>query len=138
MRGLGRRRWKRESGYHRQGRVENTFFRFKAIIGSRLRSRCPSAQETEAVLACNVLTQPHGRVGAIGFVSHRGIEEDRGCDRLGCCRSMQQRPVMDDASRASTAFTLGEITAAEAYRAAENGRAAMAELRRARAARKSR
>ena len=26
---LGRRRWKQVSGYHRQGRVENTFFRYK-------------------------------------------------------------------------------------------------------------
>ena len=30
---LGRRRWKKVSGYHRQGRVENTFFRYKSIIG---------------------------------------------------------------------------------------------------------
>jgi hypothetical protein len=26
---VGRRKWKKESGYHRQGRVENTFFRYK-------------------------------------------------------------------------------------------------------------
>ena len=26
---MGRREWKKESGYHRQGRVENTFFRYK-------------------------------------------------------------------------------------------------------------
>ena len=30
---LGRRRWKKVSGYHRQGRVENAFFRYKSIIG---------------------------------------------------------------------------------------------------------
>ena len=30
---LGRRRWKKVSGYHRQGRVENTFFRYTSIIG---------------------------------------------------------------------------------------------------------
>ena len=54
---LGRREWKRASGYHRQGRVENTFFRYKTIIGPRLRSRCPGAQRTEAVLACNVLNR---------------------------------------------------------------------------------
>jgi hypothetical protein len=36
---FGRRQWKKESGYHRQGRVENTFFRFKTIIGDRSRCR---------------------------------------------------------------------------------------------------
>ena len=59
---VGRRQWKKESGYHRQGRVENTFFRYKSIIGGRLRARHPNAQETEAVLACNVLN----RMFAIG------------------------------------------------------------------------
>ena len=33
---LGRRQWKKASGYHRQGRVENTFFRYKSIIGDSL------------------------------------------------------------------------------------------------------
>ena len=47
----------KESGYHRQGRVENTFFRFKTIIGGRLRARLRGAQETEAVLACNALNR---------------------------------------------------------------------------------
>ena len=50
---VGRRRWERESGYHRQGRVENTFFRFKSIVGGRLRARHAGAQATEALLACN-------------------------------------------------------------------------------------
>ena len=36
---LGRRRWKQVSGYHRQGRVENTFFRYTSIIGDGLRAR---------------------------------------------------------------------------------------------------
>ena len=31
---VGRRQWKKESGYHRQARAENTFFRYKTIIGS--------------------------------------------------------------------------------------------------------
>ena len=35
---LGRRRWKKTSGYHRQSRVENTFFRYKSIIGDGLRA----------------------------------------------------------------------------------------------------
>ncbi len=30
---VGRRQWKKESGYHQQARVENTFFRYKTIVG---------------------------------------------------------------------------------------------------------
>ena len=41
---LGRRQWKRASGYHRQGRVENAFFRYKSIIGYGLRARSPAGQ----------------------------------------------------------------------------------------------
>ena len=54
---VGRRRWKKESGYHRQGHVENTFFRLKSIVGGRLRARHADAQATEALLACNVLNR---------------------------------------------------------------------------------
>ena len=54
---VGRRRWKQESGYHRQARVENTFFRYKSIIGDRLRARHSKAQEAEAVIACNILNR---------------------------------------------------------------------------------
>ena len=35
VREIGRRRWKKESGYHRQARVENLFLRYKSIIGDR-------------------------------------------------------------------------------------------------------
>ena len=44
---LGRRRWKKVSGYHRQGRVENTFFRYKSIIGDGLRARSPAGMTGE-------------------------------------------------------------------------------------------
>ncbi len=54
---VGRRRWKKESGYHRQARVENAFFRYKSIIGEGLRARSPAGQGTEAVLACHILNQ---------------------------------------------------------------------------------
>ena len=54
---VGRRQWKKESGYHRQGRVENTFFRFKTIIGDRMRARGPDAQKVEARIACNMLNR---------------------------------------------------------------------------------
>jgi hypothetical protein len=35
IREVGRRQWKKESGYHGQGTVENAFFRYKSIIGDR-------------------------------------------------------------------------------------------------------
>ena len=55
IREVGRRRWKKESGYHRQGTVENAFFRYKSIIGDRLRARNSKAQEAETLIACNIL-----------------------------------------------------------------------------------
>jgi hypothetical protein len=57
VRAIGQRRWKKASGYHRQARVENVFFRYKSIIGDGLRARSPAGQGTEAVLACNLLNQ---------------------------------------------------------------------------------
>ena len=65
---LGRRRWKQVSGYHRQGRVENTFFRDTSIIGDGLRARSPAGQGREAVLGCEILN----RMTALGRpVSYR-------------------------------------------------------------------
>ena len=65
---LGRRRWKKASGYHRQGRVENTFFRYKSIIGDGLRARSPAGQGSEVVLGCEILN----RMTALGRpVSYR-------------------------------------------------------------------
>jgi hypothetical protein len=52
---LGRRHWKKASGYHRQARVENAFFRYKSSVGDGLRARSGGAQEVEARLACRVL-----------------------------------------------------------------------------------
>ena len=54
---IGRRRWKKESGYHRQARVENVFFRYKSIIDHRLRARHPKSQEAEALIGCNILNR---------------------------------------------------------------------------------
>ena len=53
----GRRRWKQTSGYHRQARVENAFFRYKSIIGGSLRSRSTAGQESEVVLGCEILNR---------------------------------------------------------------------------------
>ena len=57
---VGRRRWKKESGYHQQARVENTFFRYKSIFGEKLRARHPLSQEAEATIACNILNRMTG------------------------------------------------------------------------------
>ncbi len=65
-----RRRWKKESGYHRQARVENAFFRYKTIIGDRLHARTTSAQATEAVLACSILN----RMTALGRPASFALE----------------------------------------------------------------
>ena len=54
---LGRRRWKQVSWYHRQGRVENAFFRYKSIIGDGLRARSPARQGSEVVLGCEILNR---------------------------------------------------------------------------------
>ena len=57
MKKIGRCRWKKEAGYHRQARVENAVFRYKSIIGDRLRARSPGGRVTEAVIACSILNQ---------------------------------------------------------------------------------
>ncbi len=55
VKSIGRRRWKETSRYHQQARVENTFFRYKSIIGDGLRARTPGGRTVEALLACNIL-----------------------------------------------------------------------------------
>jgi hypothetical protein len=57
IRKVGRRKWKKESGYHRQSRAENTFMRYKLMLGDRLRARDAVAQSVEARLACNILNR---------------------------------------------------------------------------------
>lgn len=57
---VGRRQWKKESEYHQQARAENTFFRYKTIVGPRLRARHRESQRTEAITACNLLNRMTG------------------------------------------------------------------------------
>jgi hypothetical protein len=54
---LGRKEWKKRSGYHRQGTVENAFFRYKSMLGDRLHARGLAAQKAEVTIACNVLNR---------------------------------------------------------------------------------
>jgi len=57
VREVGRRQWKKEAGYHRQGRAENAFFRYKSSFGDRMRARGADAQCTEARIACAALNR---------------------------------------------------------------------------------
>ena len=92
---LGRRRWKKVSGSHRQSRVENTFFRDTSIIGDGLRARSPAGQGSEAVLGCEILN----RMTALGRpVSYR-------IGRRGSCRWASCGPVTIRATTPLKALT---------------------------------
>lgn len=49
---LGRKRWKRESTYHRRSLVETAFFRLKTLFSDRLRGKRMDTQAAEANLGC--------------------------------------------------------------------------------------
>lgn len=54
---IGRSDWRRRSGYYLQSHVENAYYRFKRIIGGRLRSKNDKAQEREALISCAILNR---------------------------------------------------------------------------------
>ena len=53
----GRMGWQRRSGYNRRSLAETGVYRYKNIIGRRLRARTLSNQRTEAKIGCNVLNR---------------------------------------------------------------------------------
>jgi hypothetical protein len=53
----GRINWQRGSGYGRRSLVETAMYRYKTIIGRRLRARTLPNQQTEAKVGCNVLNR---------------------------------------------------------------------------------
>jgi hypothetical protein len=55
VRKLGRREWYTSSGYSRRSLVENAVFRYKGILGQRMRSRSLDSQRVEVRLACKIL-----------------------------------------------------------------------------------
>ena len=55
MRKLGRQEWYTSSGYSRRSLVENTVFRYKSILGQRMRSRSLGNQRVEVQLASRIL-----------------------------------------------------------------------------------
>ncbi len=45
IRKVGRAQWRRDSGQHKQAKVDNAIGRFKRILGPSLRARCPDGQQ---------------------------------------------------------------------------------------------
>ena len=60
---VGRRQWRKESGAHRQAQAENGMYRYKRIIGDRLRALYCEAQKKETLIAVNVIN----RMTALGM-----------------------------------------------------------------------
>lgn len=60
---IGRRRWKRETGYYRQSKVENAMYRYKSVLGGKLQARDFERQKREALIGCIVLN----RMAALGM-----------------------------------------------------------------------
>ena len=57
---LGKREWHTRSGYSRRSMVENTMYRYKAIIGPTMRSRTLQGQRVEARVGCRILNTMAG------------------------------------------------------------------------------
>jgi hypothetical protein len=55
IRKLGRRGWRKRSGYSKRSMVENAIYRYKTIIGRRMKSRTLEGQRVEAQLGCRIL-----------------------------------------------------------------------------------
>ena len=49
--------WRRNSGYCQQSKVENCNYRYKTIIGRKLRARTEEGREVETILGCNILNR---------------------------------------------------------------------------------
>jgi hypothetical protein len=60
---VGRRQWRKESGAHKQAHAENGMYRYKRIVGDRVRDKHRSSQKTEALIAVNVIN----RMTALGM-----------------------------------------------------------------------
>ena len=64
IRQVGRREWQKESGYRQQARVENSFFRYKSVLGGGLKARHGKAHGSKE-RSCDRVShpQPDGRAG---------------------------------------------------------------------------
>ena len=52
-----RQRWQDYTDYGRRAKVENTMYRYKIIIGNKLKSRSIDNQKIESKIAVNILNQ---------------------------------------------------------------------------------
>lgn len=57
IRRKGRKRWKKESGYHRRSLSETAMFRFKSLFGGTLSNRIFDHQVTEAIIKCQAMNK---------------------------------------------------------------------------------
>jgi hypothetical protein len=57
MEGVPKEQFWGRVGKERQSRVENTFFRYKQILGCKLHVRHTKVQQVEAALACRILNR---------------------------------------------------------------------------------
>ena len=55
IRSKGGSGWKRQSGYYLQSHAGNAFYRYKRIIGGRLRAKNEDAHKLEAAIGCAYL-----------------------------------------------------------------------------------
>ena len=57
LRRKGRKGWKQESGYHRRSLAETHIYRYKQLIGDKLKARSLANQQVESRLGCAVLNR---------------------------------------------------------------------------------
>ena len=57
IRRKGRKAWKQESGYHRRSLAETHIYRYKQLIGDKLKARSFANQQVESRLGCAVLNR---------------------------------------------------------------------------------
>ena len=57
IRHKGRKHWKQQRGYHRRSLAETQMFRYKQIIGDKLRARALANQQVESRLGCAILNR---------------------------------------------------------------------------------
>ncbi len=95
---IGRRRWQKESGYTRRSLVETAMYRYKTILGGRLRARNLESQRIE--IKCWLLhTQSDHRPGNAGQLSRRLKRHVRGSPALpiGPCNKAKKDGKFRDA-----------------------------------------
>ncbi len=65
----GRKKWKRENGYHQRSLAETAMFRFKQTFGAELNARSDERQQTEVAVKCAILN----RFVAIGMPDTQAV-----------------------------------------------------------------